>query len=82
MKNQEFNSIEKRINFLQNEFEAGRITSSDLTNEEAMLLSFIYQLKTIELETQISCDDILLDSYKSRLKYAIEYLKKKKNFDL
>lgn len=82
MNNQKYNDVEKRINFLQNEFEAGRITSNDMTKDEAMLLSFIYQLKTIELENKLAYDDILLANYKTRLKNAIEYLKKKKNFDL
>ena len=82
MNNQKYNDGEKRINFLQNEFEAGRITSNDMTKDEAMLLSFIYQLKTIELENKLAYDDILLANYKTRLKNAIEYLKKKKNFDL
>ena len=82
MNNQKYNDVEKRINFLQNEFEAGRITSNDMTKDEAMLLSFIYQLKTIELENKLAYDDILLAHYKTRLKNAIEYLKKKKNFDL
>ena len=82
MNNQKYKDKKKRINFLQNEFEAGRITSNDMTKDEAMLLSFIYQLKTIELENKLAYDDILLANYKTRLKNAIEYLKKKKNFDL
>lgn len=82
MNNQELNKFERRFNSLKSDFESGKITEADMTKEEAMLLSFIYQLETIELETQISCDDALLDNYKSRLKTAIEYLKKKKNFEL
>lgn len=74
-------SIDERVKKLQEDFESGKIKSNEISKDDAMLLSFIYQLKTIELEAEIECDDIILDNYKERLKKAIAYLKKKKNYE-
>jgi hypothetical protein len=67
-----------RIDNLKYKFENGIISKEDLNPDDALLLSFMYQLEIISLDDQIAEQNETLEEYKERLKNAIDYLKNKK----
>ncbi len=75
--------ISKNLIELENirkNFENGNITLDDISIDDARLLNLIYDLEILETEENINQIDEKLESYKSRMRAAIEYLKNKKKY--
>ncbi len=73
--------ISKNLIELENikeNFENGNITVDDISIDDARLLNLMYDLEILETEYKIEKMDEKLDSYKTRMRAAIEYLKNKK----
>lgn len=66
-----------RIDKIRYNFENGIISSNDITPDDTLLLSFMYQLEILSLDSRIKEQKEILEGYKVRLKNAIEYLKSK-----
>lgn len=68
-----------RLEVLRYNFENGLIKSEEITPDDTLLLSFMYQLEMLSLDNKIKEQKEILDEYKVRLKNAIDYLKNKNN---
>lgn len=68
-----------RLGVLRYNFENGLIKSEEITPDDTLLLSFMYQLEMLSLDNKIKEQKEILDEYKVRLKNAIDYLKNKNN---
>ena len=53
-----------------------------LSNVEIAALSLMYEIEMMNLDEKLAIDEAQLNGYKIRFANAIEYLKKKKNFEL
>lgn len=75
--------ISKNLNELENirqNFESGNISLDDISIDDARLLNLIYDLEILEAEDNVNQIDMKLESYKKRMRAAIEYLKNKKKY--
>ena len=68
------NSIEK----VKLDFESGKIKETDISKDEALLISVLYEVQLIELEDEIQKMKDEIEDYKKRMKKAIEFLKRSK----
>ena len=68
------NSIEK----VKLDFESGKIKETDISKDEALLISVLYEVQLIELEDEIQKMKDEIEDYKKRMKKAIELLKRNK----
>lgn len=66
------------IERLKSDFEDGKIKEKDITKDEAILMSVLYEIQLMELEEEIEKTQDEVENYKTRLKRAIKYLKNKK----
>lgn len=69
------NSIEK----VKLDFESGKIKETDISKDEALLISVLYEVQLIELEDEIQKMKDEIEDYKIRMRKAIEFLKRKKS---
>ena len=65
------NSIEK----VKLDFESGKIKETDISKDEALLISVLYEVQLIELEDEIQKMKDEIEDYKKRMKKAIEFIK-------
>lgn len=75
--------ISKNLNELENirqNFESGNISLDEISIDDVRLLNLIYDLEILETEENINQIDMKLESYKNRMRAAIEYLKNKKKY--
>lgn len=75
--------ISKNLNELENirqNFESGNISLDEISIDDVRLLNLIYDLEILEAEENINQIDMKLESYKKRMRAAIEYLKNKKKY--
>lgn len=68
------NSIEK----VKLDFESGKIKEVDISKDEALLISVLYEVQLIELDDEIQKMKDEIEDYKKRMKKAIEFLKRSK----
>ena len=68
------NSIEK----VKLDFESGKIKETDISKDEALLISVLYEVQLIELDDEIKKMKDEIEDYKKRMKKAIEFLKRSK----
>lgn len=66
---------------LKKDFENGIIKEEELTEPEHVALAYVYQLEEEKFQKVIQLQEKEIEDYKIRLKEAIDYLKKKKNFE-
>ena len=66
---------------LKEDFEKGLIKEEELSEPEHVALAYVYELEEEEFQKIIAMQEKEIEDYKIRLKEAIEYLKKKKNFE-
>lgn len=66
------------LEVIKENFENENITIDDISIDDARLLNLMYDLEILETEYKINNLDEKLDSYKARMRAAIEYLKNKK----
>ena len=67
---------------LKEDFEKGLIKEEELNQAEHVALAYAYELEGDLFKKVIQMQEKEIQDYKIRLKEAIEYLKKKKNFEL
>ena len=68
------NSIEK----VKLDFESEKIKEVDISKDEALLISVLYEVQLIELDDEIQKMKDEIEDYKKRMKKAIEFLKRSK----
>lgn len=66
---------------LKRDFENGIVTEEELSEPEHVALAYVYELEEDEFQKIIAMQEKEIEDYKIRLKEAIEYLKKRKNFE-
>ncbi|MBR2784970.1 MAG: hypothetical protein IKD74_03150 [Clostridia bacterium] len=66
---------------LKRDFENGIVAEEELSEPEHVALAYVYELEEEEFQKIIAMQEKEIEDYKIRLKEAIEYLKKRKNFE-
>lgn len=66
---------------LKKDFENGLISEKELTETEHVALAYVYELEEDQFQKVIQLQEKEIQDYKIRLKEAIEFLKKRKNFE-
>lgn len=79
---EKYNSLYDKIVALKTKVENNEISMDSLSSVEIAALSLMYEIEIMNLDEQLAVDEAMLNGYKIRFTNAIDYLKKKKNFEL
>lgn len=79
---EKYNSLYDKIVALKTKVENNEISMDSLSSVEIAALSLMYEIEIMNLDEQLAVDEAMLNGYKIRFANAIDYLKKKKNFEL
>ena len=79
---EKYNNLYEKLVALKQKVDNNEISMDSLSNVEIAALSLMYEIEIMNLDEKLAIDEAQLNGYKIRFANAIEYLKKKKNFEL
>lgn len=79
--NTQYNSEYDRISALKTQVENKEIKLEDLSGYEVAAIGLLCKVQNMIMRDEIEMNEALINGYKIRFANAIEYLKKKKNFE-